>query len=401
MKLVRWSLVLLLLSTVLVACGRRVSQAELMGIPQTAQEEAPEVAEAPETDEEAVAEADDNTEAESETSSEDVVDAEAEAADAEAEVVAQEETVADEIILDIRAADPTNGEMLFNMQTEAGFACSNCHLVDSAQRLVGPGMYGLPQTSTQRVADDVPERYLYNSIVHPNDYLVAEYPENVMPANYIEILTEDQVHDIVAYLMTLDDPSLVTPEPPAEVAEAEPETAETDTEATEAEVETTDAEGEVVEAEPEADGESDAAEAPVVAAEAESDDPATPETIIIVVTATPSVPESDAPVPTPTFDPNAEPDIVVTLVNLGLPSFGERIYASECASCHAVDSSEVIDGNPGLANITGRVLNRGVVAERYLYDVVAQGHAALDVEYSLNDAQLLDITAYLMTLNDN
>jgi len=31
------------------------------------------------------------------------------------------------------------------------------------------------------------------------------YPEGLMPQNYLEIYTEGEIHDIVAYLMTLEE----------------------------------------------------------------------------------------------------------------------------------------------------------------------------------------------------
>lgn len=381
MKIFRLALVMLIVSTALVACGRRVTQEELMGIAPQPADEVPQAEEAVEADQpEEIIESDNQLDEVADDEALAVVPDEA----AQPEPAVQEE-VADEIILAVRVADVSNGQMLFNMPTEAGFACSNCHLVDSEQRLVGPGMYGLPQRTSQRVADEVPERYLYNSIVHPNDHIVADYAENVMPLIYDDIFTDEQVHDLVAYLMTLQDPALATPEPPADVA------------AVDAEESAPAVEEDSVEA---------AVEDEAVVEEAVTDtqaDAPTPETIIIIVTATPSVPQSTdqlVAIPTPTSDPNAEPDIIVTLVNLGLPSFGEQIFAAECSSCHVVNSEAVIDGNPGLQNIAGRVLNNGIVAERYLYDVVAQGHNALGVSYALNDAQLLDVVAYLMTLND-
>jgi mono/diheme cytochrome c family protein len=47
------------------------------------------------------------------------------------------------------------------------------------------------------------EQYLLESIVLPETYLVAGYPSGVMPNNYSTNLTEQQVADIIAYLLTL------------------------------------------------------------------------------------------------------------------------------------------------------------------------------------------------------
>ncbi|MDD5467356.1 MAG: c-type cytochrome [Anaerolineales bacterium] len=48
-----------------------------------------------------------------------------------------------------------------------------------------------------------PEQYLLESILHPEAYLVSGFPAGVMPANYGQTLTAQEVADLIAYLMTL------------------------------------------------------------------------------------------------------------------------------------------------------------------------------------------------------
>ena len=45
--------------------------------------------------------------------------------------------------------------------------------------------------------------YLHTSIVEPNNFVVEGYPENLMPQVYAEALSEDQINNLVAYLLTL------------------------------------------------------------------------------------------------------------------------------------------------------------------------------------------------------
>lgn len=104
--------------------------------------------------------------------------------------------------------DPASGEQLFQQtfSTSLGdWACMQCHLVDSEAMLIGPGMLNLNQRAGERIEGQTAELYVYNSIIHPNDYIVETYPENVMPQNYAEVLTEQQLYDLAAYLLSLGD----------------------------------------------------------------------------------------------------------------------------------------------------------------------------------------------------
>lgn len=146
--------------------------------------------------------------------------------------------------------DPENGEVLFNtIKAEVGFACATCHRVDTAERLIGPGLLGIgnldhdpsahegtamnpektdghtagghgeaeadnsessghtAHTETpsddSRVASNDPVEYIRTSILHPSEFLVPGYPDNLMPKTYGQIYSEDEINDLIAYLMTL------------------------------------------------------------------------------------------------------------------------------------------------------------------------------------------------------
>jgi len=103
--------------------------------------------------------------------------------------------------------DPAQGEEIFNMTYETNlgpWACSQCHMVESdSVGGIGPVLYGLRDITDTRNPDVAPERYIYNSILNSNGYIVEGYNENIMPQNWGEILSDDELYHLTAYIMTL------------------------------------------------------------------------------------------------------------------------------------------------------------------------------------------------------
>lgn len=102
------------------------------------------------------------------------------------------------------AASINNGKALFQKRIDqAGFACSNCHNSDTADRLVGPGLLGIGEIAGTMVEGQSAEAYLHESIVNPGAHVVEDYPDGVMPQIYSEVFTNDEIDDLVNYLMSL------------------------------------------------------------------------------------------------------------------------------------------------------------------------------------------------------
>lgn len=130
--------------------------------------------------------------------------------------------------------EPENGEVLFNtLIPEVGFACSTCHRVDSTETLIGPGLLTVGDPShdpnahsaddadmdmdADHDADDTdaetdmdmggmnmgPVSYIYTSITDPSAFVVDGFVDNLMPQTYAEIYTEDEINDLIAYLVSL------------------------------------------------------------------------------------------------------------------------------------------------------------------------------------------------------
>ncbi|MBZ0297249.1 MAG: cytochrome c [Anaerolineae bacterium] len=105
--------------------------------------------------------------------------------------------------------DAAAGQVLFNtMQSQVGFACVTCHHTDSEARLIGPGLQNISERAATRVEGESAAEYIHNSIVNPQAFVVppdagGPYPENLMPQVYATLFTEEQINDLVAYLLTL------------------------------------------------------------------------------------------------------------------------------------------------------------------------------------------------------
>lgn len=90
------------------------------------------------------------------------------------------------------------------------YGCLSCHAVPTSivPPTVGPSWVGLAG-STVTLADGstvvADASYLSKSILDPNSQIHVGYQPNVMPQNFNEILNEDQIRQIVAFIQSLDD----------------------------------------------------------------------------------------------------------------------------------------------------------------------------------------------------
>lgn len=142
--------------------------------------------------------------------------------EAPTEVPAEPEAAAgDPLEAALAAGDPEAGMAVFNAQwalpdNQPQWACSSCHSVDPSQTmLIGPGLWNVVQrdyideTESQNAVE-----YIRNSILHPQDFIAplpADSPMNawslLMPHGWEEALSEQELNDVVAYLVTLRDAS--------------------------------------------------------------------------------------------------------------------------------------------------------------------------------------------------
>lgn len=81
--------------------------------------------------------------------------------------------------------------------------CATCHDVKGDRVIIGPALKGVATRAETRVEGLVPEDYLRQSIVHPNDYIVEGFSADAMPQNFGRDLTSEEINDLITYLLTL------------------------------------------------------------------------------------------------------------------------------------------------------------------------------------------------------
>lgn len=102
----------------------------------------------------------------------------------------------DDFAAALAAASPDRGETL-----ALANGCVGCHVLDPNQVMSGPTWYHVGDTAANRVPGESPALYLYESIVAPNAYVVSGYPAGVMPQNYGDTISTEDLAVLVAYLL--------------------------------------------------------------------------------------------------------------------------------------------------------------------------------------------------------
>ncbi len=100
-----------------------------------------------------------------------------------------------------------NGKKLYTSATlgsASAAGCSSCHNFDEAagKNDKAPYTQGTATRAETRVAGMSAEEYIKESILNPNAYVVENYKEGDMYQNWAKELNEQQIADLVAYLLT-------------------------------------------------------------------------------------------------------------------------------------------------------------------------------------------------------
>ena len=103
--------------------------------------------------------------------------------------------------------DAARGEKLYSQATigtKSAEGCTSCHNYDEAEGPAENAPYtaGTATRAETRVAGMSAEEYIHESIVNPNAYVVEGFQEGDMYQTFSEELSEQQIADLVAYLLT-------------------------------------------------------------------------------------------------------------------------------------------------------------------------------------------------------
>jgi sulfur oxidation c-type cytochrome SoxX len=95
------------------------------------------------------------------------------------------------------AADPVSrGKQVFTSN-----ACIGCHTIEGVSAgTVGPNLTHIGTEAASMVAGQSAEDYIRQSIVNPGAFIVPNY-QDLMPKNFSDLLTQQQIDDLVAYLL--------------------------------------------------------------------------------------------------------------------------------------------------------------------------------------------------------
>jgi len=90
-------------------------------------------------------------------------------------------------------ADPEAGKVVFDQY------CSECHSLEQDVNIAGPSLY----LAGERLSYD----YIKNSIANPHEVVVdvinPAIEEAVMPEDFFQVLNEQQIDDLIQYLLSL------------------------------------------------------------------------------------------------------------------------------------------------------------------------------------------------------
>ncbi len=82
-------------------------------------------------------------------------------------------------------------------------ACHNLNLPQDAQNRgpVGPNMANLHETAATRVPGEDAQTYVHNSIVNPGAYTVESYTPGIMPADFAQKMSEEEIQSLVDWIL--------------------------------------------------------------------------------------------------------------------------------------------------------------------------------------------------------
>ena len=102
---------------------------------------------------------------------------------------------------DLPAGDAERGAVLFTQPVNGAPSCAACHSTDGSPSS-GPTLAGYSELAGSRVKGESAAAYSFNSILRPAKHIVRGY-SNVMYSQYADKLSQENVADLIAYMLSL------------------------------------------------------------------------------------------------------------------------------------------------------------------------------------------------------
>jgi len=99
----------------------------------------------------------------------------------------------------------TAGEEIFKRPIIGALAgCTTCHSLEPDLVIVGPSLAGIGSRAGSAVEGQSAEEYIHTSIVSPNEHIVEGFAEGLMPQGFGDQLSDEELDDLVSYLLSLE-----------------------------------------------------------------------------------------------------------------------------------------------------------------------------------------------------
>jgi mono/diheme cytochrome c family protein len=121
-----------------------------------------------------------------------------------------ERTALGEVVLEGLPTPPPSSEeqadpLARGKQVFLDSGCGGCHTIEGLSAgTVGPNLTQIGTVAETRVPGTSADDYLHTSIVDPSAHVVEGFPDNVMPKTFESLLSEEQLSDLVAFLLSLN-----------------------------------------------------------------------------------------------------------------------------------------------------------------------------------------------------
>lgn len=103
------------------------------------------------------------------------------------------------LVMPVPVGDSSRGQELF----DGAANCGVCHLVDTEEVFVGPSLKTIANRAAYKRPGMDAVTYLYNVIINPDDTIIPLTKPGIMPSTFEVKLTDEQIADVIAYLLTL------------------------------------------------------------------------------------------------------------------------------------------------------------------------------------------------------